>query len=216
MVKILLAITCAFALVSCGGGKNPDLEAQNQIPDATTVGQSKYVVLDGEDTLKKVDDGDGIEGTGKIAFVDTLSKPETANNFELSFKLAVGGSVTLHANGVLEPEAKELTKSVAMVFARPEEGKPLKANVIAGSDNFDISEFVADIDPAKDITLSLDVHNDHGPSVHFLIWINEGTPEEKKLIDDIANGRGFGTRLGLDLKDATVMNFAKGPAKDEH
>lgn len=214
MVKILLAIACAFALVSCGGGKNPDLEAQNQIPDAPTVGQSKYVVLEGEDTLKNGDDG--LEGTGKIAFVDTLTKPETANNFELSFKLAVGGSVTLHTNGVLEPEAKELTKSVAMVFARSEEDKPLKANVIVGSDNFDISEFVAQIDPAKDVKLSIDVHNNHGASIHFLIWTNEGTPEEKKLIDDIANGRGFGTRLGLDLKDATVTNFAKGPAKDEH
>lgn len=208
-----LLISLSLGLVGCGGGKNPDLEAKDQTSDDQTVGTNKYEVVSGEETLEK--DEDGLKGVGKILFLDALSKPESANNFVFDFQLEPEGSITFFSNAV-----NDLTRGINFVFARPAADKPLTAAVIAGEDNFDISEFVKDIDASKRIKFLIDVHNDHGATTHFLIW--DGTkpvgdkPEDSALINDMLRDRGYGSRYGIEFNKAKLFDFKQGGPIDEH
>lgn len=214
MRLLTLTLLATLALSSCGGGKNPDLEAQNQIPDETVVGASKYTILSGEETLKQEDKT--LSGDGTIMFADILSKPETANNYTVDFQLEVGGSLTVIMNAVHNKESNALERAVTFTFKRPEEAdKPLQLLVTAGSDSYDATEFLEEPLPGGErLRLSIDGHNDHDPNFHFLIW--KGDTLDKLLIEDLPKGRGFGARSGLTMAKAKVFDFVIGPAKDEH
>lgn len=209
---LALALGSMF-LVSCGGGKNPDLEAKEQTIPEQVIGQSKYEILAGKDTL--VQEGKTVKGAGQVIFVDAFEKPAVAKNFVIDFQLEVGGSLSLVAFGT-----NELTRGVTLLIERKEEGKPLTVNMIAGEDKYDISAKLTGFDPAKRIKMLVDIHNDHAPSTHFLIWDGEkpvgDKPKDTALIDDLLDEYGNGVRTGLTLAKAQVFNIEIGESLYEH
>lgn len=209
---LALAFAAIFA-VSCGGGENPDLEAKEQTAVEQVIGKSKYQVLAGQETI--VQEGKTVKGEGKVIFVDVFEKPAVAKNFVIDFQLEVGGSLSLIAFAT-----NELTRGVTLQIERKDEGKPLTVNMIAGEDNYDISGKLTGFDPAKRIKMLVDIHNDHAPSTHFLIWDGEkpvgDTPKDTALVDDLLDEYGNGVRTGLTLNKAQVFNVEIRESLYEH
>lgn len=213
-----VALTLSLALgaiftVGCGGGKNPDLEAKDQTVPEQVIGQNKYQVLSGKETL--VQEGTSLKGVGKVIFADALEKPQVAKNFAIDTQLEVGGKLvfTAFANN-------DLARGVTFTLERKEEGKPLTGAITTGEDESDVSEYLAAFDPTKRVKLLVDLHNDHDPFTHFLIWDGNKPvgekPKETALVDFVIDGVGFGVRTGLELNKAQIFDVKTSGALHVH
>jgi hypothetical protein len=206
MLRALLTLFCTFALIACGGGRNPDLDAAKQIPASQKIGSQKAEVLIGEDTL--VFTNGTLEGSGVVRFASPLDKTESANNFTIQIELAENSSVTLVANS-----NRNLAAGVEIEISRPAGSTSPHVIARTSQDSLDISTSFSNVDVTSAMHLSFDIHNDHGNSLHFLAW-NEQTGEE--LLSDILSGRGFGANWGLKLQTAKITGIVKNGPKDKH
>lgn len=206
-MKYTVTLLILAFLASCGGGHNPDLEALKAASSISQIiGQQRFLVVSGQDTHDI--SGGVIEGTAKVRSLLPLEKVDSANNFVLTFQLFDEGSVTLYTNSF-----EDLSAGISFTVTSNGEGNSPTVVLKAGDDVFDLSE---DFDDVKyqngEITLSLDIHNDHGASTHFIIWNDEG----EEIIDDLLNGRGNGSYWGLDIKNAKVTNVIKREEQKPH
>lgn len=195
-----------FALSACGGGKNPDREAQNAVPDSQRLGPQKVEILAGAGALTFADGR--AEGSGLVRATDVLERADSANNFVLSFELAEDGSVTFVANA-----KRDLSGGVEVEFTRPAGGSALRAQARAASGALDLAAAVAGIDASKPVSLAIEIHNDHGNDAHVLLW-NEATGQE--LVEEMIRGKGAGANWGVRLRNARVSHAARGKVRDAH
>lgn len=207
MKQAVVLLFLSFVLVACGGGYNPDLAAENEIPEFQKLGSYKAKVLAGDETLQFSQEG--LEGTGAVVFAEKLSRPESANNFILSFELEDGGSLVLVTNST-----EKLSSGVSIEFSRAQGSQTLSVIAKAGDDTYDMSSFFTDLDPSIPLAISIDIHNDHGPSAHVIFW--DENNKRKMIVEDMIDGRGLGSQWGLTLSKAKVFGLAKNGPREKH
>ncbi len=197
-----------FFLLSCGGGPNPDLEAQKAIPSDQKIGNLKSEIISGSNGLI-FSPGGKLTGTGVIRFADLFPKVESAHNFFLRFEIEDGGSLTLITNA-----NRNLNNGIEIEFSRSLGKNELTVTAKTPSDLLDLSSFFNVSNVSGLLAFSLDLHNDHSNSVHLIIWdeLNSG----KELLEDLLNGNGMGVHWGLELNQAKVTFADRSKAKDQH
>ncbi len=195
-----------LSLIGCGGGRNPDVDAANKVPQSQVVGRQKAEVLSGGNTLQFTQGV--LQGHGVVRFTEVLEKPESANNFSLKLELAEGQSVTLIVNS-----DRNLSAGVEIEISRPQGALTPKVVAKAGTDTLDLSAAFLLMNVNEEMSLSFDIHNDHGDSVHVLAW---NAKTDRELFSDMIQGRGFGVNWGLKLNGAKVYSIEKSTPRDEH
>jgi hypothetical protein len=204
--KPLSCLIFSFALVACGGGRNPDLEAEKRIPSSQKIGNQKAEILSGDSTLTFLNGT--LDGTGAVRLALPLAKVESANNFTLKIELAEDSSATLVTNST-----RDLSAGVEIEISRPAGSTAPRVIARTGEDSLDISASFSSVDVTSEMHLSFDIHNDHGNSLHLLAWSSQ-TAEE--LLSDILRGRGFGANWGLKLKAAKINSIERSGPRDVH
>lgn len=191
----------------CGGGKNPDAESLAAVPDTQKIGQNKYEILQNSGNLQ-IKDG-ALTGSGIIRMAIPLAKADSANNYNLRFRLAPGGSLALRTHA-----GKSLEGGITVIFNRSPQPqiRVLEVLVLTDKSRMDVSYAFNKISAQGDIYLSMDIHNDHGDGIHFIAW--DGNSGEK-LFGTGIRGRGFGTNWGLVLNEAAVTDFKNGHQRDD-
>jgi len=205
--QIFLALVFAFSLSACGGGRNPDTEAAKGIPDNQKIGSLKAEILSGSDTLQF--SNGTLEGVGLVRFADPLSGADTAHNFAIGLALNEGESATLITNS-----RRDLTGGVEIKISRPPGSVSPTVMARIGPAERDLSSaFAGAVDVKQAMMIWIDVHNDHGSSVHIVLW-NEATGPD--LIEDVIPGKGLGANWGLRLEGGQVTNVVKAGPRDQH
>jgi hypothetical protein len=192
-------------LTACGGGYNPDKEARNNIPSSQSVGTQKVEIISGESTLNF--NNGIISGSGIIKSATALSEVNSANNFEISFRLTDGGNLVFLANS-----KRDLSAGVEIEFQRASGTNLLTVIARAGMDVLDMSSSFSSVDASTEMSFFIDMHNDHGNETHVIFWDASGN----LILEDILRGKGFGANWGLSLNSAEVSLVKVSPPKDEH
>jgi hypothetical protein len=170
------------AMCACGGGRNPDREAQRQLPAQQKIGAAAVDILEGNDSLRFVH---GVAaGTGSLLFADPLESRSEGYNYELALQLLANGSVELVAFA-----GNQLSSGFSVRFERDGDKGigGLKVILSAAGRSYDISDVCAaapaaaggscfkDLDAGSPQVFSIDLHNDEDPA-HVVIWA--GTREQ--------------------------------------
>ncbi len=206
-IHFFVPVLIVFTLTACGGGSNPDKEAAQLIPEVQKVGSLKAEILNGGDTLQF--SGGTLEGVGLVRFADPLSGAETANNFMIGLALDEGASATLIANS-----KRDLTGGIEIQISRPSGSTSPTVIARIGSMQRDLtSAFAGAVDVAQAMVIWIDVHNNHGNSVHVVAW-SKSTGSE--LIEDIIPGKGLGANWGLRLQGGRVTSLVNAGPRDQH
>lgn len=212
--KVLLGSLVVLNLAACGAGRNPDLEAESRIPENQKVGSLKAEILSGAETLQF--NSGVLHGDGTVRFAAPLAKPDSANGFIFKFELAENTTVTLVTNS-----DRNLSSGVEVEISRlPNSSSPqviVRASAGTGAgeeqDILDLTPFFSSVDVTQVMSLSFDIHNNHGDSAHFLAW-NNSTGQQ--LHEDMLRGRGFGANWGLRLKGAKVTSVERSGPREVH
>jgi hypothetical protein len=172
-----------------------------------------------------------LKGTGQVLSTQGLGQVRSARSFHLQFKLEDGGSVQLitYAN-------TNLLEGVGIEFIR--EGSVLSARFFGSGVELLITDRLAQYNAAQVLNFMVDVHNDHDDAAHIFLWPYLGDsaslygPQNSLVNSDffqlpiLLDGfdfpdwldqavKGNGAFWGLDLKDAEVMIYRMGAAKDQ-
>lgn len=201
-MKLLFAAFFSMALVACGGGHNPD---KDNLSKALQVGDSSYYDL----------------GAGKGLMTDGISSVASGANFEVTFTLNDGGSLSLHtfANSNLQ-------SGFTVTFTRT--GNVLQVHADAQGISQDWSSLFAAIDASGTLTFTLDVHNNERPA-HVLIWsgakasdmdhtntVYNSAEDSLDLNYDAAPGNGSGRAWGFTANNAQLLNARLSSPQDGH
>jgi len=190
-MKTILLSTVLAALVIVGCGKT---ETKPNPISTSKLNGVEYVPLD--KAALAMNDG-GVGGTGSLVFRTPRPKD---NNYQLTFLLKPGGSVTLVTNA-----DNALKGGANLKFSRTNDNK-LSVTLSAGAKSFDLSADFTTYNAGSDVTLQFDVH-EHGHVIHF----EKGAEKNEYAMDKVA-----GTFWGLMLDQALVTNAVAGsPLKPE-
>lgn len=201
MKNILFLIFFCIGLSACGGGANPD-KALNA---AKNISGTFYTDL----------------GGGKMMMSDALSDVSEGFNFEFSFTLADGGSITFTSFA-----GPQLSNGFEIKFLRA--GAKLNVQAIAQGQTQDWSAMFTGIDANQNIALTMDVHNDETPA-HVMIWQGEKSPDKdhtntlynsaEDSVDlnyDAAPGNGSGRAWGFILDNAQLLKVKLSSPQEGH
>lgn len=204
--KIVFSVL-ASCLVACGGGANPDRDAAGDFD----IQGLRFLALDGGGLTAS---GGGVQGTGSVLSLQALPGVSGANGFNIAFTLQDGGRLVMVTNA-----DRKLKGGVEIDFSRT--GTSLTVLVRAQGTGIEVdwSEHFAEIDASGEISLFIDVHNDHGDYAHLLFWT--GSAEEPFLDSgehtDGAPGNGVGGEAwGFHLTDAELRAAARNDPRDSH
>ena len=202
MKNILFSIFFCVGLIACGGGANPDKAALNA---AKNISGTSYTDL----------------GGGKMLMSEALSDVSAGFNFEFSFTLADGGSITFTSFA-----SSQLSNGFEIKFSRA--GTKLNVQATAQGQTQDWSSMFSSIDASQNVTLTMDVHNDESPA-HVMIWQGEKSPDKdhtntlynsaEDSVDlnyDASPGNGFGRAWGFTLDNAQLLKVKLSASQDGH
>lgn len=204
-MRLATLLIATLALTACGGGHNPDKAAAERIPEGQRVGAQKVEILAGSPAFA----GGAISGAGTVRFAEPLPGRDTANNFSLSLELAEGEAVTLIANA-----NRDLGAGIEVEISRPAGATNPRVVARAGADTLDLSGNFAPVDVKKPMSLAFDLHNDHGDSVHVVLF-DDGN-NGANLGEDQLRGKGAGALWGLRLAGGRVTGITRAGARDVH
>lgn len=193
----------AFFFLACGksdrGGNSGDNKLS--IPEYTPLAGGSLTSA-----------ADSVTGTGSLIFKLPLGEVGSAKNYNLTFSIEEGGSLTLASHAT-----DKLASGAEIVLTRSDKSLSLKLKASGATttaktlDNFDAS---------KAVTLSIDVHNGETPA-HILVW-KDGVqnPDDDNAVfnsdaDGATPGNGAGTFWGLSLEKATVTEATPAEARFE-
>ncbi|WP_374031245.1 hypothetical protein [Bdellovibrio bacteriovorus] len=201
-MKKLLTVFFSLALAACGGGHNPD---KDNLSKALQVGDSSYYDL----------------GSGKGLMSEGISAVSAGANFEITFTLNDGGSLSLHtfANSSLQ-------SGFTVTFTRI--GNVLQVHADAQGEVQDWSSLFAAVDASTTLTFNLDIHNNERPA-HVLIWngakasdmdhtntVYNSAEDSLDLNYDAAPGNGSGRAWGFTATNAQLLNARLSSPQDGH
>lgn len=202
MKNILFSIFFCLGLSACGGGANPDKAALNV---AKSISGTSYTDL----------------GSGKMLMSEALSDVSEGFNFEFSFNLADGGSMTFTSFA-----SPQLSNGFEIKFSRA--GAKLNVQAVAQGQTQDWSSMFTSIDASQNVTLTMDVHNDESPA-HVMIWQGEKAQDKdhtntlynsaEDSVDlnyDSSPGNGFGRAWGFALDNAHLLKVKLSSPQDGH
>lgn len=207
MRRIILVLL--FFTVSCGGGENPDLRESLEIPDNQKVSGELFHILPGSSGLSVVNNT--VAGTGSIRFASALRTVRSDYNFELGFSLDPGGELTFVSHAL-----RGLNSGIELRFVRADNDElALIARIEERTEDWSL--FFQSVAADSFIHLSIDIHNDHGPYSHIIIWdMQTGVELFDSAMDASQLGRGYGANWGIKLNNATLNLIGKGPPRDAH
>lgn len=201
-MKFLLSSILVLGLAACGGGYNPDKDPAN---NAIELGSTRYFDL----------------GEGRGLMTEAPTSTNSAANFEVSFLIADQGTFTLTAFS-----DSKLEKGLNISFQR--QGTTLVVTASAQGQTQDWSPRFASIDPAQEVTLSFDIHNNERPA-HLLIWkgpknsslnhrntIYNSGEDSLDLGYDASPGNGSGRFWGFQTINSQIIKAQISSPQDQH
>ncbi|AHZ83732.1 hypothetical protein Bb109J_c3125 [Bdellovibrio bacteriovorus] len=201
-MKTLFAVLFCLTLAACGGGHNPD---KDNLSKALQVGDSSYYDL----------------GAGKGLMTDGISEVSSGVNFEVTFTLNDGGSLSLHTFA-----SSNLQSGFTVTFTRT--GTTLQVHADTQGNVQDWSSLFAAVDASGTLTFTLDIHNNERPA-HVLIWNGAKAPDmdhtntvynsaedSLDLNYDAAPGNGSGRAWGFTATNAQLLNARLSSPQDGH
>ncbi|HVJ64247.1 MAG TPA: hypothetical protein VM901_03230 [Bdellovibrionota bacterium] len=202
-----------FALTACGGGYNPDRAALERLNQK--VSSTRFEILGSPESLNYEASENRVLGSGDLRMAPDLGESESAHSFVFEFVLTrINSELTFvsHAD-------TKLQNGVELRFRRTDAASSPFVAVKASGEVADWSNFFASLDAAKTFKLAVDVHNDHGPFSHLIVWDEKRSGA--KLLDsgadtDGAPGHGFGAHWGFRLRDAHLISVSRGEPRDAH
>lgn len=205
MLRLLVTLLSLITLVGCGGGHNPDLVAADGSDPNQKVGKYNFEVLFGRDQLKY---GSGrLQGTGSVRMRDLLSAPRVATNYDLTFRVGPGGSLSLVSN-----THRSLDAGIQINISWPANSKKFAVEILTPATRQDISAAFSDLDPVAEHRFSIDVHNDHfQPEV--IIWKDD---QNEPAIEQSIPGSGAGVNWGFHLDHSILSNVERQLAREQH
>ncbi|WP_374075515.1 hypothetical protein [Bdellovibrio bacteriovorus] len=194
MMRTILGAALLVLLTACGGGHNPD--------------------KDGNVPYRELSDG-------RRVMAESITAVATGANFEVSFDLEEGGSVTLYtfANS-------DLHNGVSIQFARVQNS--LKVFATAQGIVQDWSPRFESVDASQTVPMTIDIHNNERPA-HIMIWsgsknsslnhrntLYNSAEDSLDLNYDNSPGNGFGRSWGIKLDKAQLHKATLSSPQDAH
>ncbi|UXR64289.1 hypothetical protein EZJ49_14570 [Bdellovibrio bacteriovorus] len=202
MIRFIIFLLVPLMVAACGGGYNPD---KDNLSKALPVGESSYYDL----------------GNNKGLMTEGLSSVASAANFEISFNLQDGGSLTLHTF-----TNSQLQSGFKFKFARQGGALLIQAEAQGQIQNW--SSLFTDIDATQKLTFTMDVHNNEHPA-HVMIWVGaksssmnhtntiyNSAEDSLDLNYDSSPGNGSGRAWGFELINAQLTNARLSSPQDAH
>lgn len=206
-----LKLIFVFFLMSCGGDSSQNRKYEK--PNYNTLNGMAYEVLTSSNSLwvsSKL-----VRGKADILFKKELPKVKSANHFEISFKMYKNSKFSFIANS-----EKDLRNGIELSF------ETINGNLKAllKTDQklaLNISSFFENIDFTENTVLGIDIHNDHAPMSHIIIWLKSENyigkiDSENPIFDRALLGRGFGDRFGVKMDKLDFYGVFLSPAKGAH